>query len=75
MRFSKAIAAGRSMPAPPATRERLLVSLLRKRAAAQNIGAEDLELLLRAQIRWALPTYGNGPGKALVKLDPVCADA
>jgi hypothetical protein len=75
MRFSKAVAAGRSMPVLPATRERLLVSLLRKRAAAQNVGAEELELLLRAQIRWALPTYGNGPGKALVKLDPVCADA
>jgi hypothetical protein len=75
MRFSKAVAAGRKMPAPPATRERLLVSLLRKRAAAQNVGAEELELLLRAQIRWALPTFGNGPDDTLVKREPVCAEA
>ena len=29
--------------------------LLRKRATAHNVGAEDLEALLRDQIRWALP--------------------
>jgi len=33
----------------------LLVSLLRKRAAAHNAGAGELEALLRNQIRWALP--------------------
>ncbi len=57
MRFSKAVAAGRHAPPPPATRERLLVTLLRKRAAAQNVGAEELERLLRAQILWSLPTF------------------
>jgi hypothetical protein len=59
LRFAKAVAGGRQTPPLPATRERLLVSLLRKRAAAQNVGAVDLEQLLRAQILWALPTFGN----------------
>lgn len=46
------------MPAP--TREALLYTLLKKRAAASNAGAEELEALLRTQIRWALPTqYGD----------------
>lgn len=56
VRFAKALAAGRRSPALPDTRERLLVTLLRKRAAAQVAGADELEDLLRAQIRWALPT-------------------
>jgi hypothetical protein len=34
----------------------LLVTLLRKRATAQCVGATDLEALLRAQILWSLPT-------------------
>jgi hypothetical protein len=54
--FAKAVSAGRRTPAAPATRERLLVTLLRKRAAARNAGAEDLEHLLRQQILWSLPT-------------------
>lgn len=45
---------------PHATREVLLYTLLKKRAAASNAGAEELEALLRTQIRWSLPTqYGD----------------
>lgn len=39
----------------PATRATLLAGLLRKRAAASVHGAEDMERLLREQIRWSLP--------------------
>lgn len=55
IQLSRAVSRGRAAPAPPATRADLLVTLLRKRAAAHNAGAEDLESLLRDQIRWALP--------------------
>ena len=44
------------MPKPADTRARLLVSLLNKRATAHQIGADELESLLRQQILWALPT-------------------
>jgi hypothetical protein len=45
---------------PVATREHLLYTLLKKRAAASNAGADELEALLRTQILWALPTqYGD----------------
>lgn len=54
--FSKAVANGRKVVAAPMTRERVLVTLLRKRAAARNAGAEELESMLRQQILWALPT-------------------
>jgi hypothetical protein len=54
-RLSRALAKGRSAPAAPPTRASLLVTLLRKRAAAHNAGAEELEALLRDQIKWALP--------------------
>ncbi len=47
------------MPVEPDTRERLLVILLRKRAAAWNAGAVELESLLRQQILWALPVYSS----------------
>lgn len=53
-RLSQALAKGR-MARPPSSRPELLVALLRKRAAAQNAGAADLEAMLRDQIRWALP--------------------
>lgn len=56
IQFAKALASGRRTPPLPDTRERVLVTLLRKRAAAQVAGADELEGLLRAQIRWALPT-------------------
>ena len=55
LQFSRALARGRAEPLPPPTRADLLVTLLRKRAAAHNVGAADLEKLLRDQIRWALP--------------------
>jgi hypothetical protein len=57
IRFAKAIAAGRRTPPPPATREHLLVALLHKRAIAHNLGADDLEYMLRQQILWSLPTF------------------
>jgi hypothetical protein len=55
VKLSRALSRGRSMPAPPPSRAGLLAILLRKRATAHNIGADDLEALLRDQIRWALP--------------------
>jgi hypothetical protein len=56
VKFARALAQGRhaSRLALP-TRAGLLASLLRKRAVAHNVGAEDLEAMLRDQIRWALP--------------------
>ena len=55
LRFSRALARGRAQAPEPATRADLLRVLLRKRAAAHNVGDADLESLLRDQIRWALP--------------------
>ncbi|MDB5710458.1 MAG: hypothetical protein JWL96_2528 [Sphingomonas bacterium] len=55
VKLSRALSRGRNMPAPPQSRAGLLAILLRKRATAHNIGADDLEALLRDQIRWALP--------------------
>ncbi|MDP5279968.1 hypothetical protein Q9Q95_13620 [Sphingomonas sp. DG1-23] len=55
LRLSRAVAQGRAVPDHPENRAALLVTLLRKRAAAYNAGAHDLEALLRDQIRWALP--------------------
>ncbi len=54
LRLSRALSGGRTS-APPADRASLLVTLLRKRAAAHNTGADELEAMLRDQIRWALP--------------------
>lgn len=45
------------MQAEPPSRAKLLAMLLRKRAAAHNAGAEELEALLRDQIRWSLPVH------------------
>lgn len=56
LHFAKALQSGRHMPRPADTRAALLVSLLNKRAVARNMGAEDLEHLLRQQILWSLPT-------------------
>jgi hypothetical protein len=58
--FAKAVASGRNMPPQTATRATLLVTLLKKRAAARNAGADELEALLRAQILWSLPTVRCG---------------
>lgn len=54
-RFSRALARGRAKPAEAPSRASLLATLLRKRATAHNVGAEELEQLLRDQIRWSLP--------------------
>ncbi len=55
--LSKAVSRGRRDPQPVATRERLLVTLLRKRATARNVGDVELESMLRSQILWSLPTF------------------
>ena len=55
VKFARTLQRGRAEPAPPPTRAGLLLTLLRKRAAAHNVGAEELEAMLRDQIRWALP--------------------
>ncbi|MBN8808770.1 MAG: hypothetical protein J0I47_11155 [Sphingomonas sp.] len=55
LRLSRALAQGRAQPPSPRDRSELLVTLLHKRAAAYNAGADDLEEMLRDQIRWALP--------------------
>ena len=55
LKLSRAVSAGRADPLPLSNRAQLLVILLRKRAAAHNVGADDLEAMLRDQIRWALP--------------------
>lgn len=55
VKFSQALDRGRRNVRAPDSREALLASLLRKRATAHAIGAEELEALLRNQILWALP--------------------
>ncbi|URW75426.1 hypothetical protein M9980_12945 [Sphingomonas donggukensis] len=55
VRLSRALERGRAPAASPATRAELLRVLLRKRAAAHNAGAGDLEAMLRDQILWSLP--------------------
>ena len=52
-RLAKALATGRAERR--LTRERILLDLLNKRAAARREGLTDLEAQLREQIRWALP--------------------
>ena len=54
VRFSQALARGRHARVPD-SRATLLATLLRKRATAHAVGAEELEALLRDQIRWSLP--------------------
>jgi hypothetical protein len=51
-KFSKALASGRRGAIIP---EAALYTLLKKRAVASNVGADDIERLLRAQILWAMP--------------------
>ena len=52
--LTRALEKGR-VPRVAPTRASLLATLLRKRATAQCQGAEDLEAMLRDQIRWSLP--------------------
>ena len=56
-RLSKALEAGRA--GRKLTRERILLDLLNKRAAARQAGLADLEAQLREQIRWALPVHSD----------------
>lgn len=56
VRLTRALERGRAAPVTPRSRAELLRVLLRKRAAAHNAGAGDLEAMLRDQIRWSLPT-------------------
>ncbi|QIG78672.1 hypothetical protein [Stakelama tenebrarum] len=61
LRLARALDKGRAAhDAPARNRAELLATLLRKRAAAHNAGAGDLEALLRDQIRWALPIEAGG---------------
>lgn len=55
LRLSRALERGRAPSAVPRSQAELLRVLLCKRAAAHNVGAHDLEGLLRDQIRWSLP--------------------
>jgi hypothetical protein len=57
-RLAKALDTGRAERR--LTRERILLDLLNKRAAARQAGLTDLEEQLREQIRWALPVRGDG---------------
>ena len=60
VRLSQALSRGRKGERPPQSRESVLAALLRKRATAYVVGAEDLEALLRDQIRWSLPMRTAG---------------
>lgn len=60
LRLSRALSKGRAARAEPQSRANLLATLLRKRAAAHAAGAEELEALLRDQIRWSLPMLRDG---------------
>nr|WP_295665784.1 hypothetical protein [Sphingomonas sp.] len=64
LRLSRALSQGRTAHAQPQSRASLLAMLLRKRAAAHNVGAEELEALLRDQILWSLPMQYDGEPKA-----------
>jgi hypothetical protein len=53
--LSSLISSGRARKGVPATRNEVLASLLRKRAAAWRSGLTELESRLRNQILWSLP--------------------
>jgi hypothetical protein len=74
LRLSRALAQGRAIRPEPTSRAALLASLLRKRAAAHNVGADDLEALLRDQIRWALPMERGPMGQEPIEREPVSAE-
>jgi hypothetical protein len=60
LKLAKALDGGRAQKPLPASRAELLKVLLRKRAAAHNAGAEELEAMLRDQIKWSLPIERSG---------------
>ncbi|HEY0314464.1 MAG TPA: hypothetical protein VGC56_18470 [Allosphingosinicella sp.] len=60
-RLAKALDTGRAERR--LTRERILLDLLNKRAAARQAGLTDLEEQLREQIRWALPVHGEAEAR------------
>jgi hypothetical protein len=63
VKLTRALERGRAASAEPRSRAELLRVLLRKRAAAHNAGADDLEAMLRDQILWSLPTERPVDGK------------
>ena len=73
IRFARALQNGRRDSAATLTRERVLVSLLNKRAVAAQMGADEMEAMLRAQIRWSLPMVDDTP-HPLVSRQPELID-
>lgn len=71
-RLSRALNQGRVAKGVPASREALLVGLLRKRAAAHIAGLTEQERMLRNQIGWALPMRhpGDDPSEHVERLAP-----
>jgi hypothetical protein len=67
-RLSKALQAGRAER--QLTRERILLDLLNKRAAARQAGLSELEAQLREQIRWALPVRSEDEDEAAAGQTP-----
>jgi hypothetical protein len=67
-RLSKALETGRAER--QLTRERILLDLLNKRAAARQAGLAELEAQLREQIRWALPVRSDQEGEAPAGQEP-----
>ena len=61
-RLAKALQSGRAERR--LTRERILLDLLNKRAAARQAGLAELEAQLREQIRWALPVHSDDGDEA-----------
>lgn len=62
--LSSLVSSGRARRGVPANRSEVLVSLLRKRAAAWRGGLVDLEARLRNQILWSLPVEKPQDAKA-----------
>ncbi len=69
VKFARTLERGRAQPAQPPTRAGLLLTLLRKRAAAHNVGAEELEAMLRDQIRWSLPMQRGAEAEQTALVD------
>lgn len=61
-RLARAVSSGRRDRGRPGDRETVLARLLTKRAAAHRAGLDDLETIMRDQIKWSLPLR-NGEGE------------